>query len=209
MDQEIRDITMLEVGRRIVSGELAPGTRLDEEALALQLGTTTETVHDALVFLRRDGFVSDVAGGGFAVSELDEADLREIYPVALLLEGLAVRTAPPYPPEVISRLRAINDDMRRDAADPAASARHDHAFHDELVRRCGNDQLMTVVRPLKRTLLRYELAYMSERRNVGESTRQHDGIIAALEQHDHETAAAGIEANFRDTMPRLIERLPT
>ena len=209
MDQEIRDIAMLEVGRRIVTGELAPRTPLDEEALARQLGTDAETVHDALVFLRRDGFVADVEGGGFAVSELDEADLREIYPVALLLEGLAVRTAPPYSPEAISRLRAINEDMRRDAADPATSARHDHAFHDELVRRCGNDQLMSVVRPLKRMLLRYELAYMSETRNVGESARQHDQIIAALERHDNETAAARIEANFRDTMPRLIERLPT
>src|SRR5919202_713685 len=98
--------------------------------------------------------------GALAVSELDEIELRETYPVALLLEGLAVRSTPGYPRDALVRMREINADMERDGDDPAGAATHDFRFHEELVRHCGNVQLLATLRPLKRRLLRYELAYM-------------------------------------------------
>jgi DNA-binding GntR family transcriptional regulator len=130
-----------------------------------------------------------------------------MYPVALLLEGLAVRTTPGFPPDAIGRLREINADMERDGADAAAAATHDYRFHEELVRHCANEQLLETLRPLKRRLLRYELAYMAERRNVGRSVGQHAEIVDALERGDREAAAATVEANFRDALPSLLDRL--
>ena len=56
-------------------------------------------------------------------------------------------------------------------------------------------------------MLRYELAYMAERRNVGGSVAQHAEIIDALERGDSEAAAIAVEANFRDAMPRILEHL--
>jgi DNA-binding GntR family transcriptional regulator len=46
---------------RIVSGELAPGTRLSEEAIAAEFGTSRSPVRDVLAALERDGF-ADRAG---------------------------------------------------------------------------------------------------------------------------------------------------
>jgi DNA-binding GntR family transcriptional regulator len=48
---------------------------------------------------------------------------------------------------------------------------------------------------------------MSVPKNVGHSVRQHAEIVDALEQDDRDAAAATVEANFRDAMPRLLERL--
>ena len=97
--------------------------------------------------------------------------------------------------------------MQRDADDAGAAAVHDHSFHEELVRNCGNDQLLATVRPLKRLLLRYELTYLAERRNVGRSVRQHAEIVDAIERGDREAAACGVEANFRDALPELLQQL--
>jgi DNA-binding GntR family transcriptional regulator len=206
MAHELRDRAWVDIGERIVTGRLTAGAAVDEAALADELGVDGPVVREALCLLERDGFVrSD--GGRFMVSELDEIELRETYPIALLLEGLAVRSAPPYPPQAIERLRAINADMEREGGDPAAAATHDFLFHEELVRHCGSEQLLDTLRPLKRRLLRYELAYMSVARNVGHSVAQHAEIVDALARNDREAAAMAVEANFRDAIPRLLERL--
>jgi DNA-binding GntR family transcriptional regulator len=207
MSQHLRDRATVEIGERIVTGRLPAGARLDEGELAAEVGVDAPIVREALCFLQRDGFVRDAGGGGFAVSRLDEVELRETYPVVLLLEGLAVRSTPEFPPDAIARLREVNADMERDGGDAAAAAMHDYRFHQELVRHCANDQLLSTLRPLKRRLLRYELAYMAEQRNVGRSVAQHAEIIAAIERGDAEAASATVEANFRDSLPGLLDRL--
>src|SRR3954469_10139673 len=207
MGHDSRDRACVEIGERIVTGRLPAGAVLDESSPAVEVGVEAPAVREALCFLQRDGFVRESDDGGFAVSALDELELRETYPVALLLEGLAVRSTPEYAADAIARLREINADMERDGSDAAAAATHDFRFHDELVRHCDNEQLLGTLRPLKRRLLRYELAYMALARNVGRSVSQHAEIVDALERDDRDAAAAAVEANFRDAMPELIERL--
>ena len=207
MSQDLRDRATVEIGERIVTGRLPAGARLDESELAAEVGVEPPVVREALCFLQRDGFVRDADGGGFAVSRLDEVELRETYPVVLLLEGLAVRSTPEFPPAAIERLREINADMERDGGDAAAAATHDFRFHQELVGHCGNEQLLGALRPLKRRLLRYELAYMAERRNVGRAVSQHAEIVDAIGRGDHDAASATVEANFRDALPGLLDSL--
>jgi DNA-binding GntR family transcriptional regulator len=207
MGHELRDRAAVEIGERIVTGRLPAGALLDEADLAVEVGVDAPVVREALCFLQRDGFVREADGGAFAVSDLDEIELRETYPIVLLLEGLAVRSTGDFPPDSLDRLREINADMERDGADAAAAATHDFRFHEELVRHCDSEQLLGTLGPLKRRLLRYELAYMSLPRNVGRSVSQHAEIIDALERGDRELAAATVEANFRDALPLILERL--
>src|SRR3954452_8448297 len=207
MGHDRRDRACVEIGERIVTGRLPAGAVLAESSLAVEVGEEAPAVREALCFLQRDGFVREVDDGGFAVSQLDELELREPYPVALLLEGLAVRSTPAFPPDALARLREINADMERDGRDAAAAATHDYRFHEELVRHCDNEQLLATLRPLKRRLLRYELAYMAVARNVGRSVAQHAEVVDALEREDREAAATTVEANFRDAMPEMLERV--
>jgi DNA-binding GntR family transcriptional regulator len=208
MGHEPRERARSEIERRIVRGDLAGGARLDEEGLAAELEVEASAVREALAWLLADNLVREAPGGGFTVSAVDELELREGYPIALLLEGLAVRTGPPYSPQAVARLREINAQMEIEGAgDPLAAATHDHAFHEELVRNCGNEQLLETLRPLKRTLLRYEYTYMRAQRNVGDSVRRHAEICDHLERGDHQAAAAAVEANFRDSLPGLLEQL--
>ena len=206
MGHEGRERAWIEIEHRIVVGELAPGTAIDEAALAAELDADAPALREALCQLERDGFVAKDAGAGFAVTELDEAEVRESYPIALLLEGLAVR-ATDYDAAALARLRAINADMEASVNDPSAAAHLDFAFHEELVGQCGNEQLLATLRPLKRMLLRYEHLYMSTPEAVRRSVRQHEGIIDALALGDHEGAARAVEDNFRRALSGMLGRL--
>jgi DNA-binding GntR family transcriptional regulator len=207
MGHGTRERTWTEIERRIVRGELAGGARIDEDALAGDLDVETPVVREALCRLERDGFVRPEEDGAFAVAPMNEIEVREGYPVVILLEGLAVRSTAQFPPESLARLREINAAMAGESSDQMAAATHDWEFHEELVRHCGNDQLLGTLRPLKRLMLRYEYHYMATEDFVSRSVHQHEAIIEALEQGDRERASALVEDNFRDSMPGILEQL--
>ena len=207
MGHGTRERTRTEIERRIVCGEMVAGARLDEDELAGQLEVDPPVVREALCRLERDGFVRPEDGGSFAVAPLSEIEVREGYPVVILLEGLAVRSTPEFPPEAVERLREINAAMAEERSDAMAAATHDYAFHEELVRHCGNDQLLSTLRPLKRLLLRYEYNYMAAEDFVSRSVHQHEEIIQALERGDRDAASTLVEDNFRDSLPGILEQL--
>jgi len=206
---DARQSACAEIEERIVRGDLSSGGRLDEGTLAAELDVEAGVVREALACLERDNLTRAEADGGFSVAPLDEIELRELYPVALLLEGLAVRTAPDFPAAQLDRLREVNERLASCAADPVTAATCDWEFHDELVRGCGNEQLLDTLRPLKRQLLRYEFAYMDDGATVERSAGQHAEIVDALDADDRERAAALVEANFRDALPDLLARMST
>jgi DNA-binding GntR family transcriptional regulator len=207
MGHGTRERTWTEIERRIVCGEMVAGARLDEEDLADQLEVDPPVVREALCRLERDGFVRPEDGGSFAVAPLSEIEVREGYPVVILLEGLAVRSTPDFPPEAVERLRELNAAMAEERSNAMAAATHDYEFHEELVRHCGNDQLLSTLRPLKRLLLRYEYTYMAAEDFVSRSVHQHEEIIQALERGDRDAASTLVEGNFRDSLPGILEQL--
>ena len=207
MSQDLRDRATVEIGERIVTGRLPAGAVLDESALAAEVGVERQMVREALCRLERDGFVRPEDGGRFAVAPLSEIEVREGYPVVILLEGLAVRTTPEFPAEAVERLREINAAMAEERSDAMAAATRDYEFHEELVRHCGNEQLLSTLRPLKRLLLRYEYNYMAAEDFVSRSVHQHEEIIQALERGDRDAASALVEDNFRDSLPGILEQL--
>ena len=207
MGHEGRDRAQTEIERRIVCGELEAGAPVDEHAVAAELAVEPPIVREALACLLAESFVRADPDGGFSVGELNEVELREAYPIVIILEGLAVRTAPDHPPAKIARMRDINAAMSGQVGDPMAAATRDYEFHEVLCGDCGNEQLLGTLRPLKRMLLRYEYAYMGEGRNVARSVARHDEIADALEESDRETAAWLVEVNFREALPELISQV--
>ena len=108
MEAQPRDVAREALEGRIIGGDLPASRRLDEQRLAGDLGVDRAAIREALACLERDG-LARADGDGFVVAPLDGAWLREPYPVALLLEGLAVRSAPALPERALDRLREIND----------------------------------------------------------------------------------------------------
>src|ERR1700704_527143 len=73
----------------ILDGSLPPGTRLVQEKLAADLAVSRTPLREALRVLEQDGLVSLSASSSAAVViELDEHDVRELYEIREVLDGL-------------------------------------------------------------------------------------------------------------------------
>jgi DNA-binding GntR family transcriptional regulator len=77
----------------ICDGRLAPGERLTQERLAESLSVSRQPVLQALLLLKRDGFIIDVGGRGMMVAPLTVEHIVHLYQVRSVLDGLAAREA--------------------------------------------------------------------------------------------------------------------
>jgi DNA-binding GntR family transcriptional regulator len=137
---------------------------------------------------------------------LDPAELRELIPSLLILEGIALRESPPFDADAIAALRASNQRLRDSAGDPEAAAAADDEFHRRLTAGCDNAHLLRVVDVVRRALLGYERQYMLSPERMARSVGEHEAIVEALERGDHGLAAERVRENFTSVMPPLDSR---
>jgi DNA-binding GntR family transcriptional regulator len=77
----------------ILHGDLPPGARLAQEAIAEQLGVSRQPVIRALGLLRHEGLVVERGRRGLVVASFEPARVRDLYQVRGALDGLAARLA--------------------------------------------------------------------------------------------------------------------
>ena len=81
------------IRRQVFVGELAPGDRLVNRALAEELGISFIPVREAISRLASEGLVEQVAGAGAFVRAFDRQEISEIYDVRELIEPFAAARA--------------------------------------------------------------------------------------------------------------------
>jgi hypothetical protein len=80
-----------EIRRRIWSGDLESGERLNQEDLAAALGVSRLPVREALLMLEREGVVQMAPHKGAFVERIDEPAVRDHYELFGHLDGFALR----------------------------------------------------------------------------------------------------------------------
>ena len=88
-----RDVIADALRVRIMSGELKPGERLREDAVAEEYGVSRVPVREALRRLESEGFVSLTPYRGATVSQTSRQDSLELMQVRRALETMAARLA--------------------------------------------------------------------------------------------------------------------
>src|SRR4029077_4328214 len=75
----------------ICSGELNAGARITQEELANQFGVSRQPVLQAMMLLRREGFLIDAGRKGVQVAPLDMQQVRNLYVVRAAVGRAAAR----------------------------------------------------------------------------------------------------------------------
>jgi DNA-binding SARP family transcriptional activator/DNA-binding GntR family transcriptional regulator len=188
---------------RALAGILGAGESASAAGVAERLGVTPDVAAATLEMLEREGVLEAAGDDAYRPARLAVSEARELYPLAVALESIAVRQSPPLGASAFAALNEANERMRTAAHDPSAAIVADDDFHAALTAGCGNERLLNALRRVKRALLRYERLYMLNPAHVERSVAQHDAIIDALERGDHGQAAQRVRENLTGGLPDL------
>ncbi|ACU38729.1 GntR family transcriptional regulator [Actinosynnema mirum] len=150
----VTDLAATELRARVLTGRLALGQHLVEQAVADDVGVSRAALREALRVLERDGLVEHVPRAGWRVVTLTLRDAHEIVVLREHLEELAVEAGVPARPAPLARLDAAVRRMEAaaDAADGAPAALDGLAFHRAFIGLPDNRRLTaafeTIAHPL-------------------------------------------------------------
>jgi DNA-binding GntR family transcriptional regulator len=179
----------------ITRGELAPGSKISEPALARRYGVSRGPLREALNRLQERKLITRLANQGARVVEQTPQALSDLFVVREALEGMAVRQATMRCSaadldalhETITRFEAQLEETPDD--DPHMDVNPDRDFHFLIAQISQNPYLVSLLcaelHPLLR-VFRTNTAYPKIKRR--EAAEEHKQILAAMESKDAEFA---------------------
>jgi DNA-binding GntR family transcriptional regulator len=188
------------LSRLIVNGELAPGTRLVETDLARRLNVSRAPIREAIRALEPLGLVTKRSRRGARVVDLAARDVKEIYEVKTMLDGLAARLAAERITDAeIGRLSALHERMQqlvwhgnRDGY--AATSRE---FHDTIIEAGRNSRLIRMYDAMSQQIWWLGTMVMTRSDRSETSMREHADLLDALRARDGKRAQEAAEHHAR------------
>jgi DNA-binding GntR family transcriptional regulator len=194
----------------ICSGELKAGTRLTQEDLAQQFGVSRQPVLQAMMLLRREGFLIETGRRGVCVAPLDMQQVRNLYVVRAALDGAAARLAAArYTADLAHRGRLLLDVGRRAVASGNVPSviEADIDFHLFVYEASGNPLIGETAQPHWQHLRRVMAAALSEEDLRVSVWDEHEGILRTLEAGQVEEAEALCRGHAEQMADILTGRL--
>ena len=201
----------------IVTGRLAPGSRIIETTIAGRLGVSRTPVRAALQRLQQEGYVVVTSPGQqsrMAVAPLTQDDAIELFGMVSAVEGLAAHGAARRPPEeratVVPELRSLNGDLleasRSNGRDVNRVFTLDERFHRRVVEAGAGPRLLALHDSFKPQSERYGRIYSSALIDeIAASVKEHEDVIRAIEDGDPAAAEGAMRRNWTNASQRLAD----
>jgi len=203
------DRVFLLLEHEIVSGNIALGAKLPEEALAERFDVSRGPLREALRRLEGRSLVTRVAHTGVRVVDLKPEDLIELYEVRESLEGLAARLAAErMSDEARAGLEALLDIQKRDAAsdDDRAYAQGvgDTDFHFKIAVGSQSARLQKLLCEDLYSLIRLCRFRTWTIPGQKRSHTDHERIVEAIRDRDGELAEILMRRHVRTAKARFL-----
>ncbi|MFC1409257.1 GntR family transcriptional regulator [Streptacidiphilus sp. N1-12] len=211
--QVLADTVHDTIRQRLLEHAIEPGSKLNINALALELEVSPTPVREALARLEADGLVLKRTLAGYTAAPLlSGQEFDELFELRMLLEpAAAARAAERADAADLRALAGQLAEMREArAAGPDRAlqsfVRQDALFHDRIAAAGGNGLLRGSLERLHAHTHLYRLYF---REGIAEETcREHERILDTLREHDADAAAATMRTHLRRARERLLGALP-
>src|SRR5208282_1523369 len=206
----LRHLVVQRLLKAIIQGELAPGSRLIANKLAVRLGVSATPIREALVELEQSGIVQLLHHRGALVKPFGGKELRDFYHVRALLEGEAMRLSCGRVDHEM--LIALHADLERLAGENGDGHEKwvkeyltlDQRIHRLAVEHCDNNRLSAeiaryyVFNETMRDLLGFNRAYHHE------SIVPLIDLLAAMQEQRSEACSAAMTRHI-GIVARVVE----
>lgn len=180
------------IEEKIATGVYAPGSKLDEVALAEEFGVSRTPVREALIQLAPMGLIELRPRRGAIVAKVAPQRLWEMFEVMAELEAMCARLASRRMTE--ADLQKLNDahaacELARSQNDSDLYYRCNETLHQAIYAASHNSFLEDQSIALQRRLRPYRRLQLRVRNRMNSSFAEHAAIIEALTSGDGERAA--------------------
>ncbi|WP_267421326.1 GntR family transcriptional regulator [Methylobacterium sp. GC_Met_2] len=182
----------------IVAGELALGSRLDENQLAIRFGVSRTPIREALLQLAATGLIQTKPRRGAIVSAPEPHLLLAMFETMAEIEAACGRLAARrLVPADAAALQAALAGCRAAmvAEDAEAYYAENYVFHSVVYRASHNDFLADQALTLHRRLAPYRRLQLRVRQRVPQSLAEHEAIVAAILAGDAAQAADALRGH--------------
>lgn len=189
-----------EIKRRIVALELAPGTRIDDHEISMELKLSRTPVREAIFRLGAEGFVELRSKEGFVVRPMDLLDIAHLFEAHIMLAKTVARLAAHrVTTEQLEELRVATAQVNEatEARDYLAMAFHNARLHRLEGKAAHNVHIQAMAKSIhdhgqRLAYLCYggSGAYHGSRlvEHLRKVSRHHELMLAALGRHDADAA---------------------
>jgi len=203
----LTSLVQAELERMILSGELAPGAKLTEVALAARLGVSRGPLREAFRMLEEAGLVRTEKNRGVFVRDIPLGEAIEIFDLRAAMDELVGRRlAETITPAALREVRALVDSMEQ--AVRAKDAHHYHLlnlkFHDRLVELAGNSKLSAIYRKLIKELSLFRRLNLADGWLMPISASEHRQIVKAIASGDPDAAGKAMFEHVMESKERTI-----
>ncbi|MEN8656267.1 GntR family transcriptional regulator [Streptomyces sp. 21So2-11] len=198
-----------ELRSAVLANRLRPGDALSVPALATRMGISRSPVREAVQRLIHDGLASHVPHRGAVVSTVDVEDVRQLYVVREVMEGLAARLATERLDATrVAELRDLLDRHEQVVASDSAEESHiemDMAYHRLIREVAGNTHLTAALDTIqgKAHLALHSLWRSPEAPRL--AVQEHRRIFEAMTAGDPDAAELAAREHIRRLRIRLSQ----
>jgi len=190
------------VREAIMSGELVPGSRIDQVLLAKNLDVSLVPVREALKMLEGEGFIKIIPRRGAFVTSISIRDMEDLYFTRQILEGqIAFYAAPKLTDADLTSLTDLTIQMESvlQAEDFATFTLLNRQFHFTICRAAGSHHAMNSIISLWDLSERYRYRYMFIHDQGQAIKREHRIILEACVARDGQRLQQAIIFHMNQT----------
>ena len=186
---------------QIFAHELAPGSWLDEQSLAVEFGISRTPMREAIKVLASEGLVTIKLRRGAYVTEVSKQDLEQIFVILSLLEGQAAKeTAIKATEEELNKLDTLHLKLEKAAADRDIEQFFELnvKFHELIQEIAGNHWMNGVIADLRKVLKLQRRDSLTRSGRLQNSLVEHREILNALLKRDSRAAQLAMKIHLEN-----------
>jgi DNA-binding GntR family transcriptional regulator len=195
----------------LLSGDPAPGDRINEANLAAELGVSRGTLREAFRNLEQEGLLMTIPHRGTFVRLLTAAEAVNVYEVRAALEiSAAVRTAKNLTPELRQTLQGRVEAMEKADADRIPFRERlaiDIRFHETICEASGNDFLVKQWRSMNGLVISLMHEVGDEMLYALQSPALHRSLLEAILSGEDDQIQKLWRSHFDDGARQVFEVL--
>lgn len=191
----------------IISGKLAPGTRLTIAEVAQMYGVSQMPVREALQVLHGEGLLELLPHRGATVRKIDEKLVSDLYDLRGAVESLlALKSIKSFRAEELIEAEKINLMMTEvaTAGDIPAFVHLNNEFHQKFYSKCDNAEALKLYERHADLIgtLRRKYGYSKER--LEQIVQQHQAILLAYKMNEPVLLEYLVKAHCKGAKQDLI-----